>query len=93
MNHNRTEMITEKGQSPSVALWRLVSVWVKRHANIWWLAAPLVAIGLGLHLAVATIHYRTNGDPWYLLIFFGIVSVGAFAIWRAVRAFRPSRMR
>ena len=82
---------TENIRKPEVAPRRwLVSV-LKRHANIWWLAAPLAAIGLGLHLAVATIHYQTNGDPWYLVIFFGIVSVGAVAIWRTIRAFQPSR--
>lgn len=83
-------VIRKPGAVPRRWLSRLVSV-LKRHANIWWLATPLAAIGLGLHLSVAAIHYRTNGDPWYLVIFFGIVSVGAVVIWRTIRAFRPSR--
>ena len=87
----KSNQTIENGQTGLVALWRVVSVWWKRHASIWWIAAPLAAIGLGLHLTVAAIHYRTNGDPWYLFIFFGIASVGAVAIWRTIRAFRPSR--
>jgi hypothetical protein len=91
MKTSSAEGIREQQPHAGRSLWAVVSVWVKRYVNIWWLAGPLAAIGVGLHIAVATIHYRTNGDPWYLAIFFGIVSVGAVAIWRAIRAFRPSR--
>lgn len=63
--------------------------WLKRNASIWWLAMPLIAIGLGLHLSVAILRYRADGDLWYLGIFFAMITLGAFAVRRVTRAFHP----
>lgn len=55
--------------------------WKKNPASVFFLAAPLAAIGFGLMLALALVHMVANSDPWYLVIFGFGMALLVLALW------------
>jgi hypothetical protein len=61
--------------------------WKKYPASVFVTAIPLAAVGLG-SLALLAFVKLSQGDPWYLVIFFAIGGLGFAAIRRIAKSYR-----
>lgn len=66
--------------------------WDKHPENVWFIAGPLAALGLTLGLVRSVLQWTLYRDPWFLVIFVAINSLGAvafFKLWKTYRRFIP----
>ncbi len=55
--------------------------WKKYPASVFFFVAPLALIGFGSMFALAFLHLKFSGAPWYMVIFMSAMCLFVFAIW------------
>lgn len=55
--------------------------WKRRPSSVFYIAMPLFVIGLGLHLAIAYMHFTLNGDWVYFAVFTCALALFVLALW------------
>ncbi len=55
--------------------------WKKYPASVFFLVAPLALIAFGSMFALAFLHLKWSGNPWYLVIFMAAMSLFVAALY------------